>query len=243
MVGDRPAGLDRAAPGSARGSAPPRALDGAGEAADQPGRVDRGAVRGEGRRRACRWRPSRARAASGVEQPQVVLAAAPGAGGRDLVAGPAPAAAGVRASASVPPLWAWASMPSVGGDGEHLVDGGAHRLVLGERAPSRPSRAARPVVASTAGNSAEHQPPLRPEAPKPAVSASSTTTRSVGSAAQQVVGGPQPGVARRRRRRRRRRCRPASGGPRRPVVVGGLVPQGEAGRRGRRVAGQRTPHE
>jgi hypothetical protein len=32
-----------------------------------------------------------------------------------------------------------------------------------------------------AGNSAEHQPPFRPDAPTPAVSASSTTTRRLGS--------------------------------------------------------------
>ncbi len=42
-----------------------------------------------------------------------------------------------------------------------------------------PGSAAR--VASEAGKSAEHQPPLRPDAPKPAVSASSTTTRIDGS--------------------------------------------------------------
>ena len=35
---------------------------------------------------------------------------------------------------------------------------------------------------SEVGNSAEHQPPLRPDAPKPATSASSTTIRSDGSA-------------------------------------------------------------
>ncbi|CAB4715456.1 unannotated protein [freshwater metagenome] len=37
-------------------------------------------------------------------------------------------------------------------------------------------------VSSEAGKRAEHQPPLRPEAPKPATSASSTAIRSVGSA-------------------------------------------------------------
>ena len=80
--------------------------------------------------------------------------------------------------------------------------------------------------ASDAGNSAEHQPPLRPDAPKPAVSASSTTIRSVGSARQQVVGRPEPGepgaddrdvaVALAGQRR-----------PGRPVVLGGLVPERE----------------
>ena len=37
-------------------------------------------------------------------------------------------------------------------------------------------------VCHEVGNSALHQPPLRPEAPKPATSASSTTIRRCGSA-------------------------------------------------------------
>jgi hypothetical protein len=46
--------------------------------------------------------------------------------------------------------------------------------------------ASRPLIRasllSDAGNRAEHQPPLRPEAPKPAISRSHTTTRSSGRA-------------------------------------------------------------
>ncbi|GAA1619319.1 hypothetical protein GCM10009744_02470 [Kribbella alba] len=50
------------------------------------------------------------------------------------------------------------------------------------RADSRldPGKAARRFEET--GNRAEHQPPFRPEAPNPAVSASRTTIRSVGSA-------------------------------------------------------------
>ena len=46
-------------------------------------------------------------------------------------------------------------------------------------AASRPASAA--SRRALTGNSAEHQPPLRPDAPKPATSASSTTIRSPGS--------------------------------------------------------------
>ena len=46
-------------------------------------------------------------------------------------------------------------------------------------AASRPWR--RVSAASPAGKSAEHQPPLRPLAPKPAISRSMTSTRTVGS--------------------------------------------------------------
>ena len=38
------------------------------------------------------------------------------------------------------------------------------------------------TLSSDAGNSAEHQPPLRPDAPNPATSASTTATFSEGSA-------------------------------------------------------------
>ena len=42
-------------------------------------------------------------------------------------------------------------------------------------------RARATIRGHAVGNSAEHQPPLRPDAPQPAISRSSTTTRSVGS--------------------------------------------------------------
>ena len=48
------------------------------------------------------------------------------------------------------------------------------------RAASAPASSAR--VAAVTGNSAEHQPPLRPEAPNPATSCSSSAMRSAGSA-------------------------------------------------------------
>ena len=70
-------------------------------------------------------------------------------------------------------------MPSAAVDPRDLVDGLAHRPVLGQgRLPvGQPRR-----LGEQAGNSAEHQPPLRPEAPYPATSASSTAIRSDGSA-------------------------------------------------------------
>ena len=46
-------------------------------------------------------------------------------------------------------------------------------------AASRPAESA--IDDSPMGNSAEHQPPFRPLAPKPATSASTSVTRSVGS--------------------------------------------------------------
>ncbi len=49
----------------------------------------------------------------------------------------------------------------------------------------------RASAASDVANSAEHQPPLRPEAPKPATSRSSTATRSEGSASP--ARGPSTG--------------------------------------------------
>ena len=116
------------------------------------------------------------------EQPDVVLAAAPAAGVGDLGAGPGElgAGAGEHDGAALGPV----RVDALGG--QHppdLVDGGPHGGVLGERALAvgdRPTVAA--SLSSEAGNSAEHQPPLRPDAPKPAISASSTTIRSVGSA-------------------------------------------------------------
>jgi hypothetical protein len=76
--------------------------------------------------------------------------------------------AGVRASDTVPPLAKWQSMPSA--------------------AAARPtsstvsSSAACIAGVTAAGNRAEHQPPLRPDAPKPQYSASSTTIRRSGAA-------------------------------------------------------------
>ena len=61
-----------------------------------------------------------------------------------------------------------------------LVDASSRiARVLGERGVAVAAAGQRP---SEAGNSAEHQPPLRPDAPNPAISASSTAIRSAGSA-------------------------------------------------------------
>jgi hypothetical protein len=88
--------------------------------------------------------------------------------------------AGVRATAIVPPLAKWQSMPSAAAT--RPTSSTVSRIACcWASAPSRSASAARP--AALLGNSAEHQPPLRPDAPNPVVSASSTTTRSEGSAA------------------------------------------------------------
>ena len=60
-----------------------------------------------------------------------------------------------------------------------LADGLLHGQALG--ACRRPGPAALSSVASDTLNSAEHQPPLRPDAPNPATSRSSTAMRSPGS--------------------------------------------------------------
>jgi hypothetical protein len=59
------------------------------------------------------------------------------------------------------------------------------------RAP-HPGRAGGRGRRSDAGKSAEHQPPLRPLAPNPAISASRTATRTAGRR-EQGVGRPQAG--------------------------------------------------
>ena len=79
----------------------------------------------------------------------------------------------------MPPLRKWQSMPSasVTRPTSSTVSNIASRS---DTADSRDDDAA--TFDSDVGNSADAQPPLRPLAPKPAVSASSTTTRSDGSA-------------------------------------------------------------
>ena len=75
-----------------------------------------------------------------------------------------------RASTMVPPLAKWQSIPSA--------------RVTRWTSSTEARIAASCASPSDVGNSAEHQPPLRPEAPKPATSASTTTIRSVGSASE-----------------------------------------------------------
>ncbi len=85
-----------------------------------------------------------------------------------------------RATTTVPPTAMSASIRSASATRTTSVT--ASRIApYCATAASRPSSAAR--VDGVTGNSAEHQPPLRPEAPNPAISASITATRSMGWAA------------------------------------------------------------
>ncbi len=87
--------------------------------------------------------------------------------------------AGDRASCTVPPLAQWQSMPSAvtAAATSSTVCCIARCMAI---AASRP--AIRASLPSDAGNSAEHQPPLRPDAPNPAISRSQTAIRRPGSA-------------------------------------------------------------
>ena len=138
--------------------------------------------------------------------------------------GPARAGPAPRASRIVPPLATCASMPSA--PATRATSSTVARIAAcWASAASRPPSAA--SAGSSAGNSAEHQPPLRPDAPKPATSDSSTRSDSDGSGLGQVVGGPEPGVA-----------GPddghvdvevaGQGRSRRPVLAGALVPERQA---------------
>ena len=79
----------------------------------------------------------------------------------------------------VPPLAKWASMPSAAST-RPTSSTVARIAACCASADSREPSSARED--SDAGNRAEHQPPLRPLAPNPATSASSTAIRSDGSA-------------------------------------------------------------
>ncbi len=81
----------------------------------------------------------------------------------------------------VPPLATWASMPSAAAT-RTTSSTVARIAACWASAPSRVPPSSRATDPSDFGKSAEHQPPLRPDAPYPATSASSTTIRSVGSA-------------------------------------------------------------
>jgi hypothetical protein len=87
--------------------------------------------------------------------------------------------AGERASCSAPPLAQWQSMLSAATTRptSSTVSSMARYIAM---AWSRP--AIRSSLARDAGKYAEHQPPLRPEAPKPAISRSQTAMRSPGLA-------------------------------------------------------------
>ena len=163
---------ERAAPASARRCGRP-ALDGA--------RPARGPAGPGGSRAQCGVyvppstpaAPHGSRDAVGVQQVRLV---APAAVRGDLGARPARAGPAVRASATVPPVAKSQSMPLGRGDAADLVDGVAHGP-RASRAPRR-GRAGGPARRPDTGNSAEHQPPLRPHAPNPATSRSTTQRRA-----------------------------------------------------------------
>ncbi len=87
--------------------------------------------------------------------------------------------AGVRASATVPPFTQSHAISSSATTAptSSIVARIAARIDAAAAGPCRRASAAAP-----AGNSAEHHPPLRPLAPKPATSRSTTVTRRPGSA-------------------------------------------------------------
>ena len=83
-----------------------------------------------------------------------------------------------RATTTVPPSAMSASMPSAAAT--RPTSATESRIAAYcAIAASRPASAASRSIGT--GNSAEHQPPLRPDAPKPAISASTSTIRSSGS--------------------------------------------------------------
>ena len=86
--------------------------------------------------------------------------------------------ASLRTRFTEPPLANWQSMPSLAAlaPTTSTVSSSALRIA---RMASSPCRRAN--VASDVANSAEHQPPLRPDAPKPATSRSTTAMRNAGS--------------------------------------------------------------
>ena len=104
------------------------------------------------------------------------------------------AAPALRARVSAPPLWKSRVDALGGGDAPHLVDGRVHGPLQGDRAVA--AVRARPSASRARRRTTrEHQPPLRPEAPKPAISRSSDhhAQRRVGLL--EVVRGPEPGEA------------------------------------------------
>ncbi len=156
----------------------PHGLDDVGEPAGEPGRVDGGAVRRVPGAEAPGHLDARAHV-RGAEQRVVVLAEAPGALVLDRLA-------------QAQQLHRREREVELAADDEARVDALfvddardlVHRLVkrallVDDRLPAvrrGPPRSREP------GNVVWHQPPLRPEAPKPAISRSSTTTRRCGSA-------------------------------------------------------------
>ena len=187
-----PAGLDRRDRGCARRSCTPRRSTAAARPAHEPRRVDRGAVRGVRRRRGRpvavehRGAPRRRRAA--VRRPR----------------------RGPRRGPSRPRRAPGASCGRRAGQRDRAALWRSGRRCPRRRRPGRPRRRcraspgagpARAVAAgrrgqrraSEAGNSAEHQPPLRPGRAEAGDLGLEHRDPQVGSASAQVVGGPEPG--------------------------------------------------
>ena len=170
-----------------------------GQAADQSARVDGRAVGGVRRAEGPRRAQPLARLGRG-EHLVAVLGARPG----ELGLAPREDDGAALGEVAVDAL----------GEGHALTSSTEARIAASCASPS------------DVGNSAEHQPPLRPEAPNPATSASSTTILQRRVGLGEVVRRPEPGVAgtddgdvRLGVTLERR--------PRRPVGRGGLVPERE----------------
>ena len=97
--------------------------------------------------------------------------------------------ASLRTRSTDPPLAKWQSMPSLAAVAPttSTVSCMARRMAC---MASRPCW--RASAASEVAKSAEHQPPLRPDAPKPATSRSTTATRSEGSARASACAVQRP---------------------------------------------------
>ena len=167
---------------------PPSRRTACGQAVDEPARVHPGAVRGEGR--TARAGDVEPLAGGGGIQPDRAVVPRRRVRGGD----PGPGLLRRRAGHDQRPALDEAGAQALlGVDPAHLVDRVAQRGELGQGGAC--ARAARSSVSAPTGHSADTQPPLRPLAPKPTCSASSTSTSTAGLLPQQVVGGPQPGVA------------------------------------------------
>ena len=156
----------------------PVALDGVGQPPGEERRLHHGAVR----------RERRAEHAGGADRPRAVSSGPsqrrssspnPSARASSTSASARARWASLRTRSTEPPLTKWQSMPSLAAlaPTTSTVSCMARRIA---RMASTPCW--RASAASEVAKRAEHQPPLRPEAPKPATSRSSTAMRSEGSA-------------------------------------------------------------
>ena len=166
-------------------------LDQPRRAPDQPGRVERGAVRRVGAAEDGGG-PEPCRRLGRREQAEVALVDAAGSGRRHLVPGSLPL--GRRAGQGHRPAPGEAAVDGLGARQTRSTSSTVATMARRMAAPA-PGPHCRSMRATEAAKRAEHQPPLRPEAPKPTISRSRTTMRSSGVGLGQVVGRPQPGEA------------------------------------------------